>query len=117
MQRVAVLGAGTMGAQVAAQLANADFEVSLYDLRPDLARAGRDRLRQIRPNPLFLPELSGRIRTDSFDNLPSIASADWIIEAVVESPEIKRPLLERVDAHRAPHAIVSTNTSGLSIGG
>ena len=105
-----------MGAQLAAHLANGGFEVSIFDLRSELAKAGRDRLRQIRPNPLFLTELTSQIRIDSLDNLASLSTADWIIEAVVESLDVKRPLLERVDAHRAPHAIVSTNTSGLSIG-
>ena len=71
--------------------------------------------RRSRPDPLFLPKTGDRIRTGGFDDLTALASADWIIEAIIESPEPKRRLLEAVDASRAPGSIVSTNTSGLSI--
>jgi 3-hydroxyacyl-CoA dehydrogenase len=105
-----------MGAQVAAHLANARLDVRLLDVRRDLADGAVRRLAATKPHPLFLPGVADRIRTGSFDDLTPLASADWIIEAIVEAPEPKRRLLEAVDTHRTPGSIVSTNTSGLSVG-
>jgi 3-hydroxyacyl-CoA dehydrogenase len=115
IRRVAVLGAGTMGARVAAHLVNAHFEVSLFDVQEDLAVRSVKGLPQVRPDPLFLPGWANRIGTGAFDHLAALGQADWIIEAIVEAEEPKRRLLEAVDAHRAPGSLVSTNTSGLSV--
>lgn len=104
-----------MGAQVAAHLVNAHFEVTLLDLREDLAARSVKGLVQVRPDPLFLPGWADRIGTGAFDRLSVLGQADWIIEAIVEAAEPKRRLLEAVDAHRTPGSFVSTNTSGLSI--
>lgn len=104
-----------MGAQIAAHLVNANFEVTLSDVREDLAAASLKHLAMIRPDPLFLPGLAGQVATASFDDLTGLAQADWIIEAIVEAADPKRRLLEAVDRHRAPGSIVSTNTSGLSV--
>jgi 3-hydroxyacyl-CoA dehydrogenase len=115
IRHVAVLGAGTMGARVAAHLVNAHYEVTLFDVREDLAAGSVKGLTGVRPDPLFLPGWADRIRTGSFDDLSALGQADWIIEAIVEAPEPKRRLLEAVDAHRTPGSFVSTNTSGLSV--
>jgi 3-hydroxyacyl-CoA dehydrogenase len=115
IRRVAVLGAGTMGAQIAAHLANVDLDVRLFDVREDLAAAAVKHLTAIRPDPLFQPEMAARIRTGSLDRLAPLAEADWIIEAVLEDPGVKGQLLAGVDAHRAAGSVISTNTSGLSI--
>ncbi len=111
----AVLGAGVMGAQIAAHLANAGLPVRLLDLTKDAADAGLAKLKKMQPAPLFLPEYASRIRTGSFDDLSALADTDWIIEAIVERLDVKQQLLARVDAVRAPHAIVSSNTSGISL--
>ena len=114
-----VLGAGTMGSQIAALLAGNGVRVSLLDLDADVARGGLDRAAKLRPSPFYLPSDRRNIRTDGFDHLDeALAGADWVVEAIVEQLEPKRALLARVDeavagGERPP--IVSTNTSGISI--
>ncbi len=115
-RRVAVLGAGTMGARIAAQLANARIPSLLLDLDLKAARAGLDAALKSRPAAFFTPEAAALITPGSFDNdLPKISTCDWIIEAVSENLAIKRALYDRVMPHRATHAIVSTNTSGIPL--
>jgi 3-hydroxyacyl-CoA dehydrogenase len=112
----AVLGAGTMGAQIAAHMANAGLPVLLLDVTADAARKGLERARTLKPDPFFVPQTAGLIRTGSFDQLLSeAATADWIVEAVVENLEIKHSLLAKVAAHLSPRTIVSTNTSGIPV--
>ena len=116
IRSAAVLGAGTMGAQLAAHLANAGIRTLLLDIDEATAQSGFDRLRHLTPPPYFTAESPARITTGSFAaDLPRIADCDWIVEAIVERLDPKRELLEKVDAHRAPGSIVSSNTSGLSI--
>ena len=113
---VAVLGAGTMGAQIAAHFANAGVPALLLDVTADAARQGLERARSLKPDPFFTPDTRKLIATGSFDaGLGRIKEADWIIEAVIEQLEVKRGLLEQVDVHRRPGSIVSSNTSGIPI--
>jgi len=113
---VAVLGAGTMGAQIAAHVANAGIPVLLLDVTADAARQGLDRARGLKPDPFFTPDAASLITTGAFDDgLPKLAAVDWILEAIVEEIGVKRPLLERVDAVRKGATIVSSNTSGIPI--
>ncbi len=120
--RAAVLGAGAMGSRIAAHLANAGVPTLLLDLPGDppdrsrLARAAWESLPKHKPASLFVPEYRERITVGNFDDhLAELRACDWIIEAVAENLEIKRSLLERVVPHRAPHAAVSTNTSGIPV--
>src|SRR5262249_2997883 len=116
IRSVAVLGAGTMGAQIAAHVANAGVSVLLLDLTADVARDGLKRARGLKPDPFFTPEHAAFITIGGFDaDFQKLSSADWIIEAVLERADVKRPLLERVDAVRRQGAIVSSNTSGIPI--
>ena len=116
IRSVAVLGAGTMGAQIAAHVANAGLPALLLDVTPQAAKEGLDRARALKPDPFFTSAAHALVRTGGFDDhLSQIAACDWIVEAVVERLDIKRALLERVERHRAPHAIVSSNTSGIPI--
>jgi 3-hydroxyacyl-CoA dehydrogenase len=116
IRSVAVLGAGTMGAQIAAHLANAGVPVRLLDLTADVARQGLKRATALKPDPFFTQEARSLISIGGFDrDLPSLSSADWIVEAIVEQPEVKRALLEKVDAARRPGSLVSSNTSGIPI--
>jgi 3-hydroxyacyl-CoA dehydrogenase len=116
IRSVAVLGAGTMGAQIAAHVANAGVPVVLLDLTADVAREGLKRARALKPDPFFTPDVVSLISTGGFDaDFHKLATADWIMEVVVERIDVKRPLLERVDAVRRPGSIVSTNTSGISV--
>jgi 3-hydroxyacyl-CoA dehydrogenase len=105
-----------MGAQISAHLANAGYDVWLLDLNAHAAREGLERARKLKPDPFFTPDAVERIEIGGFDtHLDRVTDADWIIEAVVEQAEAKRTLLARVDAVRRAGAIISSNTSGLSI--
>ncbi len=123
IEKVAVLGAGTMGARIAAHLANAGVSCFLLDIVPKegsdrnaIVKAGLEAARKSRPAAFFRPELASRIRSGNFeDHMGWCAEADWIIEAVAENLDIKRQLFERVEQHRKPGTLVSTNTSGLPI--
>jgi 3-hydroxyacyl-CoA dehydrogenase len=116
IRSVAVLGAGTMGAQIAAHFANAGVPALLLDLTDGAARDGLKRARGLKPDPFFSPDVLRLITTGGFDrDLTKLAEVDWIIEAVVERIDIKRSLLERVDAARRPGTIVSSNTSGIPL--
>src|SRR3974390_2254690 len=109
-RRAAVLGAGTMGAQIAAHLANAVVPTLLLDLNNDVARQGLTRARKLNPDPFFTPGTADLVTTGGFDtDLPLIASADWIIEAVVETLDVKQQLFARVEPLRRPDAIVTSN--------
>jgi len=116
IRSAAVLGAGTMGAQIAAHLANAGVPVRLLDLTADVAAKGLKRATTLKPDPFFTRDARALISIGEFDkDLPGLSGADWIVEAVVEQPEVKRALLEKVDAVRRPGTIVSSNTSGIPI--
>ena len=127
--KAVVVGAGVMGAQIAAHLVNAGWEVSLLDIpseavasdlkvRNQMANRGLDRAVKARPPAFFLSELASRIRIgNTTDNLDWLKDADWVVEAVVEKPEIKRQLHTRLETHVGPNTLITTNTSGLSISG
>ncbi|HTM04236.1 MAG TPA: 3-hydroxyacyl-CoA dehydrogenase NAD-binding domain-containing protein [Vicinamibacterales bacterium] len=116
IRSVAVLGAGVMGAQIAAHFANAGVSVLLLDVTPQAAADGLKRARSIKPDPFFTPDVIPLIATGGFDDgLAGIKDADWILEAVVERLDVKRELLARVEAARRPGSIVSSNTSGIPI--
>lgn len=116
---VAVLGAGTMGAQLACLLAGACSRVTLLDVDAATAKAGLDRAAVLRPSPLYTPTDLARIRTGGLDELSAaVGASDWVIEAIVERLEPKQELLARVDEALRPDGtgpIVTTNTSGLSV--
>lgn len=137
IHRVAVLGAGVMGATIAAHLANAGLDVLLLDIVPKgltpeeeaagltlespkvrnrIAALGRQGLVKMKPAPLYRQELLARIDTGNLeDDLNRLNACDWVIEVVVEHMPIKLQLLGKVVPHLAPGAILSTNTSGLSV--
>ena len=118
-----VLGAGTMGAQIAAHLANAGLDVYLLDIPPRdggnknaVVERGFAQARKTKPDPFFADEAARRITTGNFDDdFERVGQADWVIEAVVERLDVKRGLMERIEAVARPDAIISTNTSGLSV--
>ena len=137
IEKVAVLGSGTMGAQIAAHLANAGIEVLLLDIAPKeltkeeqargltlesrqvknrIASAGLESAKRIKPAAFYSPSIARLVTAGNFDDdLSKIAGVDWIIEAVIENLEIKRDLYARVERHRRPGTIVSSNTSGIPI--
>ncbi len=123
IRRVAVLGAGTMGARIAAHFANAGVPASLFDIvipgkpsRNAAAENGLAAARKAKPAAFFKDSLSGLITLGNFeDDLPRLKDCDWIIEAVTEDLTIKRALWKRVEAVRKPGSIASTNTSGIPL--
>src|SRR6266542_4634105 len=115
-REAAVLGAGVMGAQIAAHLANAGVRVLLLDVSREAARDGLQRAARLKPDPFFTPEVKSLIRTGGFDeDLAAVRDADWIVEAIVERLDAKQALMARVDGVRRDDSIVSSNTSGIPI--
>jgi 3-hydroxyacyl-CoA dehydrogenase len=126
INKVAILGAGTMGARIAAHFANAGVPSYLLDIVPPdadgparnkIAAAGLDAAKKSKPAAFMEPSLARFVTVGNFeDDLKKLAEVDWIIEAVVENLEIKRSLLRKVEAIRKAGTIVTTNTSGLPVG-
>src|SRR5436190_16845128 len=105
IRQAAVLGAGVMGAQIAAHFANAGLRVLLLDVSREAANEGLQRATRLKPDPFFTAESQALIRTGGFDeDLASVKDADWILEAIVERLDAKQALMARVDAARRPDA-------------
>ncbi|HEY7493195.1 MAG TPA: 3-hydroxyacyl-CoA dehydrogenase/enoyl-CoA hydratase family protein [Candidatus Tectomicrobia bacterium] len=137
IRKVAVLGAGVMGSQIAAHLANVGMPAFLLDIVPTaltpeeqqqglmlaspavrnrLAQQAIQRLQRLRPAPLYTTTAAAHITPGNLqDHLHWLAEADWVIEAVTEQPEIKTQLYQAIAPHLKPGVILSSNTSGLSI--
>ena len=135
--KAAVLGAGTMGAQIAAHLANAGVPTLLLDIPPRellpeetakgltlespqvrnrIARNGYEGAKKAKPAAFFTPDAAALVTVGNLDDdLAKLKERDLIIEAVVENLAIKRSLYERVEEHRKPGSIVASNTSGIPI--
>src|SRR4029077_11643106 len=126
INKVAVLGAGTMGARIAAHFANAAIPSYLFDIVPPdadgparnrIAAAGLDAAKKSKPAAFMDSSLARLITVGNFDDdLKRLAEVDWIIEAVVENLDLKRALLRKVEAIRKPGTIITTNTSALPVG-
>lgn len=122
VRKVAVLGAGVMGAQIAAHCVNANVPVILFDLpakdgaKNGIALKAIDNLRKLSPAPLASPALAGLITAANYEeDLAKLQQCDLVIEAIAERMDWKHGLYEKVAAFIAPDAIFATNTSGLSI--
>ena len=130
INKVAILGAGTMGARIAAHFANAGVPSYLLDIVPadvpsgansaarnKIAAAGLDAAKKSKPAAFMDSSLARLVTVGNFeDDLKKLAEVDWIIEAVVENLDLKRALLRKVEAIRKPGTIITTNTSGLPVG-
>jgi len=113
---VAILGAGTMGSQIAAHFANAGTHVLSLDLTAELARDGLKRARGLKPDPFFTADAAALIATGGLDaDFSRLAAVDWILEVIVEQLDVKRALVEKIEAVRRPGTIVTSNTSGIPI--
>src|SRR6266478_2765278 len=129
INKVAVLGAGTMGSRIAAHMTNAGLPVVLLDIVPPgtdanapkqernkIVLAALDGLKKSKPATFYSPDSARLITIGNFDDdLALIAGCDWIIEVVAENMEIKRALLNKVQQHRRIDSIITSNTSGLPI--
>ena len=116
ISKVVVIGSGTMGSGIAAQVANAGLQVYLLDLTTEIATKACERIKKSRP-PLLMEEdnlehiIPGSIEND----METIKDADWVVEAVVERIDIKKTLYSRIDKLRKPGALVSSNTSSIPL--
>jgi 3-hydroxyacyl-CoA dehydrogenase len=122
VRKVAVLGAGVMGAQIAAHLVNVKVPVVLFDLpakegpKNGIVTKAVDGLKKLKPSPLGIPEDAALIQQANYEeHLEQLRDCDLIIEAIAERMDWKLDLYTKVAPFIAPHAIVASNTSGLSI--
>src|ERR1051326_1475450 len=139
IRKAAVIGAGNMGAQIAAHLANVGIPSLLMDVpaaeltadeqkrgltlkdrpvRNRVTNALFERARKLSPAPFYLAESASLITIGNVeDDLAAVRDADWIIEAILERMDLKRDIHAKIAAHARADTIVTTNTSGLSING
>ena len=123
IRKVAVIGAGVMGAGIAAQIANAGVPVQLLDIVPDgtddrdaIAKGAIGKLLKADPAPLMHKRNAKLITPGNIeDHMERLADCDWIIEAVIENLAIKRNLYERIAAVRRADAVISSNTSTIPL--
>lgn len=123
IRKVAVLGSGVMGSQIAAHCVNAGLEVILLDLKSDdpdrpnkTVEESLQKASKMKPAPFGKPEFTERIEIGNFeDDFNKLKEADWICEVIIEKMDIKKDMMSRIDDIRKPETIVSSNTSGLPI--
>ena len=116
IQKVAILGAGTMGAQIAGHVANAGIPVSLFDLNQDLSKKGIENLTTLKPAPLFNKKNVELIEPCNYDDhLDKLNEVDWVLEAVAERLDIKQTVFQNIAPHLKDDVTITTNTSGLSV--
>lgn len=122
IRKAAVLGAGVMGAAIAAHLANVGIPCLLLDIVPadagndrnKIARTGLEKALKAKPAAFYTPKAAALVTVGNIeDNLADLAQVDWIVEAVVERLDIKHQLYARIETVLRPDTIVSSNTSGL----
>src|SRR5688572_13036001 len=123
IKKAVVIGSGTMGAAIAAHLANVGVPVTLLDIvakdstdKNKIVKEGWDRCLKAKPANLMSGELKSLVTLGNLeDDFGAIAEADWVVEAIVENLGIKQSLMIRIDETRKPNAIVSSNTSGIPV--
>jgi 3-hydroxyacyl-CoA dehydrogenase len=131
IKKVAVLGSGVMGSQLACHFANIGLEVLLLDIVPfDLKEHEKDDPKarnrlvnghlsnalKMSPSPIYKKSFAKRIATGNFDDdMSKIKDCDWVLEVVIENLEIKKQIFEKVELHRTPGTLISSNTSGIPI--
>jgi len=116
IEKVAVLGAGTMGSQIAGHLANAGIPSCLFDISQELAEKGVGILTSLKPAPLYKPKNIELIEACNYDqHLEKIKEVDWVLEAVAENLEIKHKVYNNIMDFIKDTTIVSSNTSGIPL--
>jgi len=115
IKRVGILGAGVMGAQIAAHLTNAKIPVYAFDMSQAVAEKGVEAAVKIKPAAFYNPKNAEMITPLNYDDhLDKLKECDWIIEVIAEKVEWKHGLYERIAPHVNPNAIITSNTSGLA---
>ncbi len=121
-RKAAVLGAGVMGSQIAAHLANAGLEVFLLDIAPkegsknDIVNKAFAKMLKMKPSPVVHSRVKNRIKTGNFDeHLDWVSKCDWVIEVIIEQLDAKKSLMAKLEKLIQPGTVVSTNTSGLPV--
>jgi len=116
IKRVVIIGSGTMGCGIAAQLCNAKIPVTLLDLTTEISEKARERIYKSRPPLLIDKSKVNNISVGNInDDFNVVSQADWIVEAVVERIDIKHNIYEKIFKERKPGSIVSSNTSSIPI--
>jgi 3-hydroxyacyl-CoA dehydrogenase len=123
IRKVGVIGAGVMGAGIAAQVANAGWPVVLLDIVPpgannrsQVAEGAVAKMLKTEPAPFMTPRAAKLVQTGNVeDDLGQLSDCDWIIEVIVERPEVKQALYRKLEAVRRPGAAVSSNTSTIPL--
>jgi len=113
--KIAVLGSGTMGGQIAAHFANLGFEVVMFDTSHDALSKSLNMMKKLKPTPLASQSVIGLIKTSTYDTMDVLSKCDFIIESVVENLDIKKQLFSNIAPYVNDDAVLVTNTSGLSI--
>ena len=116
INKVVVIGSGTMGAGIAAHLCNANIPVTLLDLKTEISEKARDRILKSKPPLLFDKSKVKNIEIGNInDHFDTVKKADWIVEAVVERIDIKQALYKKIFKIRKKESIVSSNTSTIPL--
>ena len=116
IKKVAVLGAGVMGAQIAGHLGNAGITSYLFDINKELAEKGKDVLSTLKPAPLYKPKNIDLVNPCTYDDdLEKLAATDRVLEAVVERLDIKELIYQKLLPHLKPETILTSNTSGIPL--
>jgi len=116
IQNVVVIGSGTMGSGIAAQLCNANVPVTLLDLTTEISEKAKKKIFESRPPLLIDKSKINNIRAGNIeDNFDLIKKADWVVEAVVERIDIKHSLYEKILKVRKKDSIISSNTSTIPL--
>ena len=113
--KIAVLGSGTMGGQIAAHFANLGFEVVMFDTSHEAISKSLNMMKKLKPTPLASQSVIGLIKTSTYDTMDVLSKCDFIIESVVENLDIKKQLFSNIAPYVNDDAVLVTNTSGLSI--
>ena len=116
IKNVVVIGSGTMGSGIAAQICNANIPVTLLDLKTEISEKARERIYKSRPPLLIDKTKIENIKVGNInDDFDVVKKADWVVEAVVERIDIKHNIYEKIFKNRKQGAIVSSNTSSIPI--
>ena len=116
INNVVVIGSGTMGSGIAAQLCNANIPVTLLDLKTEISQKAKERIEKSRPPLLIDKSKIDGIKVGNInDDFNSVSEADWIVEAVVERIDIKHDIYDKIFKQRKKGSIVSSNTSSIPI--